>query len=142
MSDDSAWGICVDSTGEKPHKESTLKEKDYPWSKCQSDQAKAGHDKNSANKICGSIKAEVVEAMILKEKVGDNKFPVKGNKDKKTSKNRQVPVFNPQIKKGKIEPDIKKTSKGIGGKNLNQSSFLWKDILDSQLKQNRKDPKK
>lgn len=117
-SDDSAWGICVDSTGEKPHKE--------------------GHDKD----FTSSIKAEVVEAIILKEHAGDNKFLIK-NKGKKNgpNANRQVPVSNPPIKKGKIEPDIKKTPKDIGGKRLNQDSVLWKDIFDSQLKRNVKEPK-
>jgi len=99
MSDDSAWGICVDSTGEKPHKE--------------------------------SLKGQVVEAMILKEHVGDNKFLVKNKtKEKGPNANRQVPVSNPPIKKGKIEPDNKKTPKDIGGKRLNQNSVLWKDIFD------------
>ena len=110
MSDDSAWGICVDSTGEKPHKE--------------------------------SLKGQVVEAMILKEHVGDNKFLVKNTtKEKGPNANRQVPVSNPPIKKGKIEPDNKKTPKDIGGKRLNQNSVLWKDIFDSQLKRNVKEPK-
>ncbi len=66
----------------------------------------------------------------------------------KVNSNRQVPVFNPPIKVGKIEPQINKTTKGIGGlegkigepvKNP-KPSFLWKDILDSQLKQNVKEP--
>ncbi len=141
MSDDSAWGICVDSTGEKPHKEA-VQEKDYPWSQCQSDQAKNGHDKDSANKICGSIKAEVVEAIILKEHVGDNKFLVKNKgKEKGPNANRQVHVSNPPLKKGKIEPQIQKTPKDDGGKRLNQDSILWKDIFDSQLKRNVKEPK-
>jgi hypothetical protein len=117
-SDDSAWGICVDSTGEKPHKES--------------------HDNDFAN----SIKAEVVEAIILKERAGDNKFLVKNKgKEKGPNKNRQVPVSNPPIKKGKIEPDIQKTPKDVGGKRLNQDSILWKNIFDSQLKRNVKEPK-
>ena len=67
------------------------------------------------------------------------------SKDKKTQEkvnaNRQVPVSNPPLKKGKIEPDIKKTPKDIGGKRLNQDSVLWKDIFDSQLKRNVKEPK-
>ena len=52
-SDDSAWPICIDSTGEKPHHEAS-----YPWGDCISDQKKAGHDQTSADKICGSIKAK------------------------------------------------------------------------------------
>ena len=66
----------------------------------------------------------------------------------KVNANRMVPVFNPPIKKGKIEPQINKTTKGIGGlegqigkpvKNP-QPTFLWKDILDSQLRRNVKEP--
>ena len=131
MSDDSAWGICVDSTGEKPHKEEEQKsDSNLPFFN--------GSDKDSAS----SIKAEVVEAIILKEHVGDNKFLVKNKgKEKGPNANRQVPVSNPPIKKGKIEPDIKKTPKDVGGKRLNQDSVLWKDIFDSQLKRNVKEPK-
>jgi hypothetical protein len=67
----------------------------------------------------------------------------------KVNANRMVPVFNPPIKDGKIEPQINKTTKGIGGlegqigkpvKNP-QPSILWKDILDAQLKRNVKEPK-
>jgi hypothetical protein len=66
----------------------------------------------------------------------------------KVNANRQVPVFNPPIIVGKIEPQINKTTKGIGGlegkigepvKNPKPSD-LWKDILDSQLKRNVKEP--
>ena len=66
----------------------------------------------------------------------------------KVNANRQRPSFNPPIKTGKIEPQINKTTKGIGGlegkigepvKNP-QPSFLWKDILDSQLRRNVKEP--
>jgi len=66
----------------------------------------------------------------------------------KVNSNRQVPVFNPPVIVGKIEPQINKTTKGIGGlegkigepvKNP-KPSFLWKDILDSQLKKNVKEP--
>ena len=66
----------------------------------------------------------------------------------KVNANRQVPVFNPPIKTGKIEPQINKTTKGIGGlegkigepvKNP-KPSFLWKEILDAQLKRNVKEP--
>jgi len=46
-SEDSAWGICVDSTGEKPHKEEKIKD-------------------NS------STKAEIVEA-IFQEKINANR---------------------------------------------------------------------
>lgn len=66
----------------------------------------------------------------------------------KVNANRQSPFFNPPIKKGTIEPKINKTTKGIGGlegkigepvKNP-KPSFLWKDILDSQLRRNVKEP--
>jgi len=66
----------------------------------------------------------------------------------KVNANRMVPVFNPPIKVGKIEPQINKTTKGIGGlegkigepvKNPKPSD-LWKDIFDSQLKRNVKEP--
>jgi len=108
-SDDSAWGICVDSTGEKPHKE--VKEKSY-----------------------NSIKAEIVES-IFQEKINAN---------------RQVPVFNPPITNHKVEPDIQKNKKGIGGQvgkidsdanTNNMTTDAWKKILDTQLKRNDKEPK-
>ena len=120
MSDDSAWGICVDSTGEKPHKEA--------------DQTKAGHDKDSANKIGGSIKAEIAEA-IFQEKINAN---------------RQVPVFNPPITNRKVEPKKDKNKKGIGGQvgkidsssnTNNMTTDLWKKILDTQLRRNVKEPR-
>ena len=159
-SDDSAWGICVDSTGEKPHQhetkeysdtlESKTREKSYPWGQCQADQAKAGHDKDSANKICGSIKAEIVEAKI-KEHVGDNEFLIKGKPEKKrVNANRQVPVFHPPITKRKVEPEINKNTKGIGGQvgkidsdsnTNNMTTDMWKKILDAQLRQNVKEPR-
>ena len=175
-SDDSAWGICVDSTGEKPHKEvkennnhsvsskldipfeheryteQKTKEESYPWGQCQGDQAKTGHDKDSANKIYGSIKAksEIVEAMF-KEHVGDNEFMIKAKSDnQRVNANRQVPVFNPPITKRKVEPQIDKTTKGIGGQvgkidskshTNNMTTDLWKKILDSQLKRNVKEPR-
>jgi len=118
---DSAWPICVDSTGEKPHKEQL------------------------------SIKAEIVEAKI-KEHVGDNPFLIKGKgKDsKKINSNRQVPVFNPPITNRKVEPDIEKTKKGIGGQvgkidsksnTNNMTTAMWKKILDSQLRRNGKEPR-
>lgn len=68
----------------------------------------------------------------------------KGTKEansNKINKNRQVPVFNPPIKKGKIEPDIKKKLTGSGEHRLNTDSVLWKSIFDSQLRRNVKEPK-
>lgn len=38
-----------------------LDEKKYPWDKCIDDQKKRGYSKDSANKICGSIKAKNME---------------------------------------------------------------------------------
>ncbi len=78
--DDSAWGICVDSTGEKPHQESI-------------------------------------------------------------NENRMVPFFNPPLKVDRVEPENRKTTKGIGGDKLNTESALWKDIFDSQLRRNVKEPR-
>jgi len=66
----------------------------------------------------------------------------------KVNANRQRPSFNPPIIKGKVEPQVNKTTKGIGGlegkigepvKNP-KPSMLWKDILDAQLKRNVKEP--
>lgn len=59
----------------------------------------------------------------------------------KVNANRQVPFPNPPIKPKKVEPDIKKTPKGIGGSNNSSTknpmnADLWKQILDSQLKRN------
>ncbi len=59
----------------------------------------------------------------------------------KVNANRQVPVFNPPLKVNKVEPDIKKTPKDVGGKRLNQDSILWKNIFDAQLKRNVKEPR-
>lgn len=120
--DDSAYPICIDSTGEKPHKEASY----------------------------GSIKAEIAEA-IIREHVGDNKFRVKGKPDnKRVNANRQVPVFNPPITNRPVEPDVQKTTKGIGGQvgkidsksnTNNMTTDLWKKILDSQLRRNVKEPR-
>ena len=60
---------------------------------------------------------------------------------KNVNKNRQVPFFNPPVKKGKVEPDIKKKLTGGGANRLNQDSILWKDIFDAQLRNNVKEPK-
>ena len=126
---DSAYPICVDSTGEKPHKE--VKEKSYPWSQCIDDNKDKGME--SAKKICGSIKAKYGETKKVTEKINAN---------------RQVPYFNPPIKNNPVEPKIDKTTKGIGGqvgkidstKNP-MNPTLWKQILDSQLKRNVKEPR-
>ena len=119
MPEDSAWGICVDSTGEKPHKE-------------------VKKDHNTPSKLDTQFdhqrKTEIVEA-IFQEKINAN---------------RQVPLFNPPITKRKVEPDIQKTTKGIGGQvgkidsssnTNNMTTDLWKKILDTQLRRNVKEPK-
>ena len=165
--DSSAWPICIDSTGEKPHKEyvdiletsdSTLpffkkktQEKDYPWGQCMSDN-EGKYGKDGAQKVCGSIKAknEISEA-IIKEHVGDNPFLIKGKPDKaRPNANRQVPLFNPPITNRPVEPKIDKTTKGIGGQvgkidskanTNNMTTDLWKKILDEQLKRNVREPR-
>ena len=84
-SKDSAYGICVDSTGEKPHQETKIQEK--------------------------------------------------------VNENRQVPFFNPPVKKDPNKPEGRKTTKGMGGPRLNTESALWKNIFDAQLRRNVKEPK-
>lgn len=71
----------------------------------------------------------------------DNPYAVCNASIKETNENRQVPFFNPQVKVGKVEPDIEKTPKNVGGDKLDINSMMWKSILDSQLKQNVKEPK-
>ena len=65
----------------------------------------------------------------------------------KVNDNRQVPYFNPPITNRKVEPQIDKTRKGIGGQvgkidsnsnTNNMTTDLWKKILDSQLSRNVK----
>ena len=121
-SDDSAWGICVDSTGEKPHKE--VKEDHNHHNVPSKLDIEFDHQR----------KTEIVEA-IFQEKINAN---------------RQVPVFNPPITNRKVEPDIQKTTKGIGGQvgridsnanTNNMTTDIWKKILDSQLRRNVKEPR-
>lgn len=119
---------------------------DNPWAICN---ASIGKESETKKEGCPSIKAEIVEA-VIREHVGDNKFLVKGKPDNRVNANRQVPVFNPPITKRKVEPDIQKTTKGIGGQvgkidsnsnTNNMTTDLWKKILDSQLKRNAKEPR-
>ena len=93
--------------------------------------AKGGVDNPWA--VCNASIGKETKGQIIQEKVNSN---------------RMRPSFNPPIKVGKIEPQINKTTKGIGGlegqigkpvKNP-KPSFLWKDILDAQLRQNVKEP--
>ena len=81
---------------------------------------------------------------------GDNKNLVKGNSGGRVNANRQVPVFNPPITNRKVEPQIDKTRKGIGGQvgkidsnanTNNMTTDIWKKILDSQLRRNVKEPR-
>jgi len=107
---------------------------DNPWAVCNASIGKeTKEDHNPLDIPFGYEVNNDIKESIIQEKVNAN---------------RQVPVFNPPIKKGTIEPQINKTTKGIGGlegkigepvKNP-KPSFLWKDILDSQLKKNVKEP--
>ena len=130
---------CVDKVEDQPGIEN-------PWAVCN---AKLGKESETKKEGCPSIKAEIVEA-VIKEHVGDNKFLVKGKPDNRVNANRQVPVFNPPITNRPVEPDIQKTTKGIGGQvgkidsnsnTNNMTTDLWKKILDSQLRRNAKEPR-
>jgi len=64
----------------------------------------------------------------------------------KVNQNRQDPYPSPDIKKGKVKPQINKTTKGIGGENKlvgsmtshrkKQEAILYKQILDAKLRYN------
>ena len=124
---------------------------DNPWAVCNASIGKETKEETDIleNKT-NSIKAEIAEA-IIREHVGDNKFRVKGKPDnKRVNANRQVPVFNPPITNRPVEPDVQKTTKGIGGQvgkidsksnTNNMTTDLWKKILDSQLRRNVKEPR-
>jgi len=65
-----------------------------------------------------------------------------GNKTKENvNQNRQDPYPSPDIKKGKVEPQINKTPKGIGGGKIGkmtsqkkrQEAILYKQIFDTKL---------
>lgn len=89
--------------------------------RCVADVKKQGGTDNPWAVCNASIGKEIIQ-----EKVNDN---------------RQVPVFNPPIKKGVIEPQIQKTPKNVGTGKITQNSVDWKAIFDSQLKRNVKEPK-
>ena len=103
--------------------------------------AKGGVDNPWA--VCN---ASIDKESKIKEHVGDNKFLVKGKPDNtRPNKNRQVPLFNPKITSRKVEPQVDKTTKGIGGQvgkidskanTNNMTTNLWKSIFDAQLRQN------
>lgn len=74
MSDESAWKIANSQIHKYGLEEQTIEElleADYPWGQCQADQKKAGHDKDFADKICGSIKAkygnETIEESTMRQ---------------------------------------------------------------------------
>ena len=125
---------------------------DNPWAVCNASigkETKEGADILEKKRSPCSIKAEIAEA-IIKEHVGDNKFRVKGKPDNRVNANRQVPVFNPPITNRPVEPDVQKTTKGIGGQvgkidsdsnTNNMTTDLWKKILDAQLRRNVKEPR-
>ena len=109
---------------------------DNPWAVCNASIGK--ETKEHHNPIDIPFGYDLNKQLTVKEQLIQEKV----------NANRQVPVFNPPVIVGKIEPQINKTTKGIGGlegkigepvKNP-QPSFLWKDILDSQLKKNVKEP--
>ncbi len=68
----------------------------------------------------------------------------------KVNQNRQDPYPTPDIKKGKVEPQINKTTKGIGGNSKlvggmsshrkKQEAILYKQILDAKLRYNVQHP--
>jgi len=72
------YAVCHASTGE-------IEEEAYPWGQCQADQKKAGHDKDSANKICGSIKAgnETIEETVMRQVLDASVENCKCQKNKK-----------------------------------------------------------
>ncbi len=88
--------------------------------RCVSDLKSQGKSDDSSWAIC---KSSTGEAKKTQEKVNAN---------------RQVPFFNPPLKKGKIEPKINKNTKGIGGMRSKNNGYLWKQIFDSQLKRDVK----
>ncbi len=113
---------CVDKVKDKPSIEN-------PWAVCN---AKLGKE--------------------TKEDHNPWDIPFGYEADKKTQEkinaNRQVPVFNPPIKKGSNKPDNQKNKKGIGGQvgkidstENPMNPTLWKEIFDSQLRRNVKEPR-
>jgi len=150
---DNPWAICNAQLGKetKEHHNPMDIPTGHELNKTQEDHAttQRGHDKNSSDKIYGSIKAEIVEAKI-REHVGDNEFLVKNKNDKRVNANRQVPLFNPPITNRDVKPKINKTTKGIGGQvgkidstsnTNNMTTDMWKKILDTQLRRNVKEPR-
>ena len=110
-SDDSAYPICVNSTGEKPHKEKV---------------------KENNNSI---IKAEIVEA-IFQEKINANRQVPLFNPP---ITNRKVEPDNNDKKKKGIGGQVGKIDSSSNTNNM--TTDLWKKILDSQLRRNVKEPR-
>ncbi len=75
---------------------------------------------------------------VCKSSIGKE---TKSKIQEKVNENRQVPFFNPKIKKDPNKPEGRKTTKGMGGPRLNTESALWKNIFDAQLRRNDKEPK-
>lgn len=109
----------------KSKQHSLLHGKDLPHSHVKTDNGKKQVTRHNA---------EIAEA-IIQEKINAN---------------RQVPYSNPPITNRPVEPDIQKTTKGIGGQvgkidsssnTNNMTTDLWKKILDNQLKRNVKEPR-
>jgi len=90
--------------------------------RCVADLKDQGKDDDSSWAICTASTKE----NIIQEKVNAN---------------RMVPFFNPDITENKVEPVNQKSVKGIGGDKIDKQSFLWKDIFDTQLKRNVKEPR-
>ena len=87
---------------------------------------------------------------VCNASIGKEKDSKEAKTQEKINANRQVPTFNPPITNRKVEPDIQKTTKGIGGQvgridssanTNNMSTDVWKKILDSQLRRNVKEPR-
>lgn len=128
---------------------------DNPWAVCNASLGKETKEHHNpldipfGHEVNNKTKAEIVEAKI-REHVGDNEFLVKNKNDKRVNANRQVPYSSPPITNRPVEPDIQKTTKGIGGQvgkidstsnTNNMTTAMWKKILDSQLRRNVKEPR-
>ncbi len=128
---------------------------DNPWAVCNASIGKETKEHHNpldipfGHEVNNKTKAEIVEAKI-REHVGDNEFLVKNKNNKRVNANRQVPFFSPPITNRPVEPDIQKTTKGIGGQvgkidstsnTNNMTTAMWKKILDSQLRRNVKEPR-
>ncbi len=58
----------------------------------------------------------------------------------RVNSNRREPFANPDIKVGKVEnPGPSNSTKDIGGGPINNDSYNWKDIQNSQNRRARRD---